>query len=197
MIASAANGGGTKITDAFAPVSFTASATVLKTGTSSASVRPCRASRRRRRLCRSRCDCCAWKVPSLPVNPCTIRRVFLIYQYAHRCPIAASFTTFSRRVLHSVGHREIEARFRQDLPAELHVGAFHADDDRHLDAEIARRRHHAGGQRVAAQDAAENIDQHRLHVLVAKAECETRSCTCSALAPPPTSRKFAGCRRRT
>ena len=32
MIASAANGGGTKITDALAPVSFTASCTVLKTG---------------------------------------------------------------------------------------------------------------------------------------------------------------------
>jgi hypothetical protein len=31
-IASAANGGGTKIIDAFAPVSLTASATVLKTG---------------------------------------------------------------------------------------------------------------------------------------------------------------------
>ena len=32
MIASAANGGGTKITDALAPVSLTASATVLNTG---------------------------------------------------------------------------------------------------------------------------------------------------------------------
>ncbi len=32
MIASAADGGGTKMTDALAPVAFTASATVLKTG---------------------------------------------------------------------------------------------------------------------------------------------------------------------
>ena len=32
MIASAANGGGTKMTDAFAPVSFTASRTVSKMG---------------------------------------------------------------------------------------------------------------------------------------------------------------------
>ena len=32
MMASAANGGGTKITEAFAPVSLTASATVLNTG---------------------------------------------------------------------------------------------------------------------------------------------------------------------
>ena len=32
MTASAANGGGTKITEAFAPVSFTASCTVLKIG---------------------------------------------------------------------------------------------------------------------------------------------------------------------
>ena len=40
MIASAANGGGTKITDAFAPVSFTASATVLNTGQPSCVVPP-------------------------------------------------------------------------------------------------------------------------------------------------------------
>ncbi len=40
MIASAANGGGTKITDALAPVSFTASATVLKTGQPSCVVPP-------------------------------------------------------------------------------------------------------------------------------------------------------------
>ena len=39
-IASAAKGGGTKITEAFAPVAFTASATVLKTGTSRCLVPP-------------------------------------------------------------------------------------------------------------------------------------------------------------
>ena len=40
MIASAANGGGTKITDALAPVSFTASSTVLNTGQPSCVVPP-------------------------------------------------------------------------------------------------------------------------------------------------------------
>ena len=40
MIASAANGGGTKITVAFAPVSRTASATVLNTGQPSCVVPP-------------------------------------------------------------------------------------------------------------------------------------------------------------
>ena len=40
MIASAANGGGTKITEALAPVFATASATVLKTGKPSWSVPP-------------------------------------------------------------------------------------------------------------------------------------------------------------
>src|SRR5580698_7890327 len=39
-IPSAANGGGTKITDTFAPVSFTASSTVLKTGQPSCVVPP-------------------------------------------------------------------------------------------------------------------------------------------------------------
>ena len=40
MMASAANGGGTKITDALAPVSFTACATVSKTGRSRCVVPP-------------------------------------------------------------------------------------------------------------------------------------------------------------
>jgi hypothetical protein len=40
MMASPANGGGTKITDAFAPVSLTASATVLNTGQPSCVVPP-------------------------------------------------------------------------------------------------------------------------------------------------------------
>ena len=40
ITASAANGGGTKITDAFAPVSFTASWTLLKTGHPSCVVPP-------------------------------------------------------------------------------------------------------------------------------------------------------------
>ncbi|CAF3458367.1 unnamed protein product [Rotaria sp. Silwood2] len=39
MIASAAKGAGTKITDASAPVAFTASATVLKTGKKAAPVK--------------------------------------------------------------------------------------------------------------------------------------------------------------
>ncbi len=45
MIASAAAGGGTKMSEALAPVFSTASWTVLKTGIPSTSCRPCRGSR--------------------------------------------------------------------------------------------------------------------------------------------------------
>ncbi len=42
----------------------------------------------------------------------------------------------------------------------------------HLDAEIAGRRDDTGGQRVAAQNAAEDIDEHGLHALVGEQNAE-------------------------
>src|SRR5207253_1430282 len=41
-----------------------------------------------------------------------------------------------------------------------------ANHDRHAYAELFHGGDHAHGQNVAAQDAPENIDQHRAHVLV-------------------------------
>ena len=55
----------------------------------------------------------------------------------------------------------------------------------------SRRRHHARGQRVAAQNTAEDIDQHRLHGLIGKQNPE-RVLHLLRVRPPPTSRKFAG-----
>src|SRR5579883_763474 len=76
-IASAANGGGTKMQAAFAPVSRTASATVLNTGTPSCFVPPLPGVTPATTFVPYSFICCVWKDPSLPVMPCTSRRVFL------------------------------------------------------------------------------------------------------------------------
>src|SRR3954471_20525415 len=77
MMASAANGGGTKMTVALAPVFSIASATVLKTGQPSCVVPPLPGVTPPTTLVPYSAEPLAWKVPSRPVRPCTIRRVFL------------------------------------------------------------------------------------------------------------------------
>src|ERR1035438_4369127 len=76
-IPSAANGGGTKIMVAFAPVSFTASSTVLKTGQPSCVVPPLPGVTPPTTFVPYSWQPLAWNVPSRPVIPCTINRVFL------------------------------------------------------------------------------------------------------------------------
>ena len=191
MMASAANGGGTKITVALAPVAFTASRDGVEHG---ALEMLCAALAGRD---------AADDVGAVGDRLLRVEGAFLagealndqacvfVDQYAHCAPPARA-TTFSRGVLHAVGDGEVQAGFVQDLLAQFDVGAFHADHDRNFDVQIARRGDHAGGERVAAQDAAENIDEARLSRLDRDSRMRKAFLTCSALAPPPTSRKFAG-----
>src|SRR6202451_3474108 len=75
-MASAANGGGTKITVALAPVFSTAWATVSNTGQPSCVVPPLPGVTPPTTLVPYSAQPLAWKVPSLPVMPCTMSRVF-------------------------------------------------------------------------------------------------------------------------
>ena len=70
MIASAANGGGTKMIDTFAPASRTASCTVLNTGLSMCVVPPFPGVTPPTTLVPYSIICWPWKEPSFPVNPC-------------------------------------------------------------------------------------------------------------------------------
>src|ERR1700678_1042539 len=76
-MASAANGGGTKITVALAPVFSTAWATVSNTGQPSCIVPPLPGVTPPTTFVPYSAQPLAWKVLSLPVIPCTISRVFL------------------------------------------------------------------------------------------------------------------------
>src|SRR5712691_5125590 len=53
-------------------------------------------------------------------------------------------------IFHPVSNREAESRLPQDFLTLFDVSAFHADHHRHLDLQLLRCAHHAGGQNVAA-----------------------------------------------
>src|SRR6185437_13187532 len=160
-MASAANGGGTKITETLALVAATACRTVSYTGVPSWTVPPLPGvtpattwvpySRHMR----------AWKLPSRPVMPWTSSRVFLSTRMA--MALSRGGDHLLRRVLHVVRHRDLQSARGQNLPPFGHVRAFHPDHQRQLQLHRPRRLDHARRQRVAAQNAAEDIDQHRLH----------------------------------
>src|SRR5580693_2326553 len=114
-MASAANGGGTKIMVAFAPVSFTASATVLKTGQPSWVVPPLPGVTPPTTLVPYSAQPLAWKVPSLPVRPCTMSRVFSSTNTDIDCSrslgrglLFGCFDGLICRVLHGLSNNEVE-----------------------------------------------------------------------------------------
>ncbi len=76
-IESAANGGGTKIIVALAPVAFTASSHVSNTGTPTAVVPPLPGVTPPTRFVPYSRHFSEWKAPALPVMPWVISRVFL------------------------------------------------------------------------------------------------------------------------
>jgi hypothetical protein len=189
MMASAANGGGTKITDALAPVARTPSPRYRTPAGPGAWCRPCRAPRRPRSACRKRST--AARGRCLPAGEALHEdRVFSSTSML----IAASRTTFFGGVLHAVRDREVQTRFGRILAALLHVGAFHPHHDREPGCSVPARRHHAGGQRVAAQDAAEDVDQHRLDV-GRRAGCGRRCASARRWRRRPRPGSWPGCRR--
>ena len=96
----------------------------------------------------------------------------LVDQNAHRAP-PARVTTFSAPSFIPSAMVKFKPESRKISWPCFDVGAFHADDDRHFELQFLCRGHDAAGQHVAAQDAAENIDEDGAHVRIAdqNAEC--------------------------
>ena len=76
------------------------------------------------------------------------------------------------------------------LPS-IDIRAFEPHDKRHFEARFLDRGDDALGDHVAFHDPAENIHQNAFDLGVGGDDLE-RSATLSLVAPPPTSRKFAG-----
>src|SRR5690348_11701527 len=135
MIASAANGGGTKMTLVFAPVLSTASCTVLKIGQPSCVVPPFPGVTPPTTWVPYSAHALAWNVPSLPVKPCTINRVFLSTRMAMKTLLGNRYRFVEsmcarrgnylfRSIFHGFRHHEIESRLPQDLAPCLYVRPF-------------------------------------------------------------------------
>src|SRR5439155_18224219 len=153
------------MTEALAPVASTAAATVSKIGMPSKSVPPRPGvtpatiwvpySRQRR----------VWSCPVAPVIPWVRTRVVLSTSTDISTPPAPGVSSGGRRhglagaVEHVVGGDHVEPRFGEDLLPPLDVRPLHAHDERHAEADVARRLHHALGEDVTAEDAAEDIDE--------------------------------------
>src|SRR5262252_7461781 len=117
MTASAANGGGTKMTDALAPVALTPSCTVSKIGQFSCVVPPFPGVTPPTTLVPYAAACFAWNVPSRPVRPWTISRVDLSISTDIASQLSSQLDHFGRGFTHRVGRREVHAAvFQQLLP---------------------------------------------------------------------------------
>ena len=91
---------------------------------------------------------------------------------AHRAPPAARDDLAAAASVMSSAVVEVEAGLPQHRPALLLVVALHAHDHRHLHRQVAHRGDDALGEDVAAQDAAEDVDEDRLHVGVGEQDAE-------------------------
>src|SRR5581483_2608986 len=166
-MASPANGGGTKITDALAPVCATASATESNTGTPWASAPPRPGVTPATTLVPYARICSAWKPPSRPVMPWTRSRV----SRSTRIAILRRRLLFSREAdrgasgLLRIADRDQAGALQQGQPLGG-AGAGHADDDRDLHLDAPGRLEHAARYLFAAAEATEDVDQDDLYVAI-------------------------------
>src|SRR5512134_2831458 len=126
------------MTVALAPVAFTASATVLNTGTPSTFEPALPGVTPPTIFVPYSSICWVWNVPTAPVIPWTRTFVFLLIQMLMFPPsigLAGGGHDFDRCVLHVGRGDDVEFRCVEDFPPLLDVGAFETNDERHLEAE--------------------------------------------------------------
>src|SRR3989344_6193685 len=166
MMASAANGGGTKMPATSAPVRATASCTVSNRGMPRCVVPPLPGVTPATTWVPILIDSSAWKLPCWPVRPWITTREDLFINMLMGDSSARGAHGHGRGLVEIVGSEEFQAGLGQDGAPLFHVGAGEAHHDRHFDVEFTHRGHDAFRHPVTAVDAGEDIDQHRLDVLV-------------------------------
>src|SRR5437763_7416341 len=172
ITASLANFGGTKTTETSAPVSLMASSTVPNTVRSLPSmvtVWPAlRALTPPTMFVPDFSILVACFMPSEPVRPWTMTLLFSLRKIdiALR-PRRRELGGLVRRTVHCVHHGDQRVvRLREDAVAFFDVVAVQTDDQRlaGLGTQDLQRLDDAGRDRVAGGDAAEDVDEHALHV---------------------------------
>ena len=146
MIASAAKGGGTKMTEALAPV-FARFSTVLNTAMPSCFVPPF-AGRHSADNLRSVFHRLKRVERAFAAGKSLNDRLACFYLPVRSSVLSRRRHDFFSRVLHSVGDNKIQTRSCEDFLSLLDVGAFQPHDDRHFHARSPwRPRHNARSQR--------------------------------------------------
>src|SRR3989344_6688892 len=166
MMASAANGGGTNMPATSAPVRITASCTVSNRGMPRCFGPPLPGVTPATTLVPILMDSSAWKLPCWPVRPWMTTREDLLTKMLMGDSSAGGAHGHGRGGVECVGSDEIQTGLGQDSAPLFHVGAGEAHDHRHGDLEFTHGAHDAFCYPVTAVDAGEDIDQHRLDVLV-------------------------------
>src|SRR5882724_4123360 len=162
MMASAAAGGGTKMSAQSAPVALTASSTVFQTAKPSWVVPPLPGVTPPTTCVPYSLQRSAWKVPSLPVIPCTRTFVALSTMMLMLAGRLRELDRLLGPLAHVVGHHEGQARFREHLLALLDIGAFGAQHHGELQAQLLHGGDDALGEAIDAQDAPEDVDEDGL-----------------------------------
>src|SRR5215204_3523995 len=168
-MASAAKGGGTKITLAFAPVCLTASSTVSKTGTPWYSCPPLPGVTPATTLVPLCSILPVWNAPSLPVMPCTRSLVPSSTSIAMKLPSPVSRELYrpARRFQHRLLCDHVLRRVLGEDPASLFgVRTVETDDYGECDPGPLYGRQQPLRHLVAARYAAEDVDEHALDLLV-------------------------------
>src|SRR6056297_919131 len=184
-IASAANGGGTKIIVASAPVSLTASETVSKTGKPSAVCPPLPGVTPPTICVPYSLQPRVWKPPALPVIPWQMTRVWLstrmlmgnVSRMECRCferyGLADRGDDFFRRVGQVNGGDDIDIALGQHFAALFDFGAFQANHQRNIKANLFAGLDDGRRDRRAASDAAEDIHQNGFAIRVGQQDPES------------------------
>src|SRR4051794_5924648 len=173
--ASLANFGGTKSTETSAPVSFMASSTAPNTGKSvpeiSTDVPALRALTPPTIFVPDASILVACFMPSEPVSPWTTTLLFSSRKIDISGSRRGQLGGLAGRVVHGVHHRDQGVvRLGEDPATLVDVVAVQADDERlgGVVAEDLQRLDDAVGHRVAGGDAAEDVDEDALDVVVAE-----------------------------
>src|SRR5205807_3936691 len=69
-------------------------------------------------------------------------------------------------VFHPVSHCEAQTRFANNALAFFYVGAFEPNNDRNFHTQVLCSAHDSARNHVAADNTAENIDEHCAHMFV-------------------------------
>src|SRR5579872_1080207 len=112
---------------AVAPVAARASHTVSNTGRSRCFVPPLPGVTPPMTLVPYAIACSEWNVPWAPVKPCVMTRVLASTRMAMSDGLLHSGNDLLGGIGQIVGRNDWQVGFRQDLLAEIHVGAFQAD----------------------------------------------------------------------